>query len=319
MTSEIIFRPEANYKVGFGHAFRLMALAEYLKDRFLSQFHCVQLPPELKHFFKEKQTSFLDFREQREHLDWVSQNPGKVLVLDGYNFTDTEIWHYKKHCRAIVKIDDLFRSHAAYDLIVNHSPDATPEQYRDGEYTLALGIKYLLVRKAFMADLNPQTIVAPPEKVFICFGASDPSGITKRLVGTLSKVSQIKELHTLSAFKKGIHPKVVLHRGLNEHEMIRLMRSCDLAICAPSTISLEVCCVGLPLIVIQTASNQTGIKSGLIREKAALSILVDEIETKLPETISTLTDDYLKRMVFNQKKMIDGNAASRFIELFEQL
>jgi len=319
MIPEIVLKPEAGFNIGFGHALRLVALCEYLRDNFLCQLQCLPIPQELKQILSQKNVDFKEFPDEERQLDWLRRYPDRILVLDGYNFSPSTVAQYKKFCSSIVKIDDMFELDESYDVVVNHSPGATRDKYPGGNQILALGTDYLMVRKAFLTSDRTRTAAFPPEKIFICFGASDPGDVTRRVVETLGRSSPLKELHVVSAFEKTASPTVTFHHLLNDSEMIRLMSSCDLAICAPSTVSLEVCCIGLPLIVIQTADNQSSICEGLQRKQAAWVVQLNEIEAELLKALDSLQEADMVEILFKQRELVDRKASQRFQALFEQL
>ena len=92
---------------------------------------------------------------KEEALRWVNALQGnEIVVLDGYNFDTVYQTEIKSKGCKLVCIDDIHAYHFVADVVINHAPDISREQYSCESYTkLYLGTEYLLLKKLFCTML----------------------------------------------------------------------------------------------------------------------------------------------------------------------
>jgi spore coat polysaccharide biosynthesis predicted glycosyltransferase SpsG len=93
------------------------------------------------------------------------------------------------------------------------------------------------------------------------------------------------------------------------------MQQAQVAICPPSVSSYEACCVGMGLLVFQTASNQKEIYSFLTEQQLATGIeSLDDLEQNLWKFF--LNPEIAANQVTLQKKYFNGKSLRRIADIF---
>ena len=104
---------------------------------------------------------------------------------------------------------------------------------------------------------------------------------------------------------------------------MNLLQHCHLAICPASSISLESCAVGIPILTGYTADNQKGNYNGLLKNGCALDL--GNMNTISKQTIIVqiqsliLHPENCKAMLEAQRKFIDGKSPERILNVFKAL
>ena len=285
---KLFIRADGNGTMGLGHLFRSLALAEMLKDQFTCTF-LVRSPISLPESqFTAVCDALIELPATEDHISEAQHiaetyiQDGDMIVMDGYHF-HTE---YQKTLRdagaKVVCIDDLRNQHIVADVIINHAGGVKPSDYSHESYTQCLlGMQYALLRPPF---IQATTLPPNPEAkgVFICMGGADPHACTLP-ISTLclelfpelplqivigAAYGQEEDLEELAAQ----NPNVSIHQSLSAAEMVSLMRTCSLAICPASTVSLEALAAGVPLIAGMSAANQQDLYAGHLSHKTALGV-----------------------------------------------
>src|SRR5262245_29046639 len=136
MKSKVILRANGTSLIGFGHIYRLLALADILKNNFYLIFVLYKtdefIQEEIKKYCDEiivldKELPYKTSDEIRPtdeiefDLDGVLEG-GEIVVLDGYYFGSTYQQEVKRRNCKLVSIDDLAVNHFYADAVINHAP-----------------------------------------------------------------------------------------------------------------------------------------------------------------------------------------------------
>ncbi|WP_375444000.1 UDP-2,4-diacetamido-2,4,6-trideoxy-beta-L-altropyranose hydrolase [uncultured Fibrella sp.] len=326
----IIFRADGTSQTGMGHIMRSLALAEMLsppddsdKPGFDRHF-AIRQPSEavLKTVAKlgipviALQTNELD-----EFLRHVTADD--VVVLDGYAFDEAFQQAVRKQTHKLVFIDDLMLGKQVADVVINHAGDVTPADYQTEPYTkLLLGAGYALVNPAFRQKAQPKD---GENKAFVNMGGADPHNVSREVVELL--LTQNAELRVTvvlgsanphaDTFADLPKDRLSIQQNLSPKQMARAIGGSGLSIVAASTIAYEVATVSRPMIIIQTADNQSRLVS-FMRDRhltlgaLTLPIAPDKFETAVGKARLTPT-------VFKQRLVFDGKAADRYRQVFHEL
>lgn len=334
--TKIFFRADGNSEVGLGHVVRSLALVEMLKMDFeckflirtpdkdvvkLIQNYCPLIPLDSNTTYSDESSLLNTYIENRD-----------IMVIDGYHFDSDYQKKLKSYVYKLVTIDDEASFDIYADLLINHGNSAVAGNYKLKQNTkLLLGPDYLMVRHNFRKIAKQQRNLTKIDSVFICMGGADPYNITPKVVKSALGCSFLKKIIVVtgSAFhfdeemsKLTSNNNIQWEQNISSEKMIELIESCDIAITTASSISLEVCCVKVGLLIGIVASNQQNIHDYLISEGCALTIndfrkaSEDEIKDKLFQLRNL---ELINQLVQKQTKLFDGLSGERIRSEFKML
>jgi len=326
----ILFRADGTSQTGMGHIMRSLALAEMLSpvdgsdESGFDRRFAIQQPSDavLKTVAKLGiPVSALKTNDLDEFLRHVTADD--VVVLDGYAYDEAFQRAVRKQAHKLVFIDDLMQGKQVADVVINHAGDVTPADYTTESYTkLLLGAPYALVNPAFRQKPQPKD---GENKAFVNMGGADPHNVSREVVELL--LIQNAELRVtvvlgsanphLDTFADLPKDRLSIQQNLSPKQMARAIGGSGLSIVAASTIAYEVATVSRPMIIIQTADNQSRLVSfmrdrHLVLGALSLPIAPDKFEIAVGKARLTPT-------VFKQRLVFDGKATGRYRQLFTQL
>tara|TARA_R110002049_G_scaffold291474_3_gene475428 strand:+ start:5051 stop:6070 length:1020 start_codon:yes stop_codon:yes gene_type:complete len=334
MAKKIIFRGDGNSDTGLGHLFRLFALIEIFKEEY--EYVLVTNSSTLLTVIPEKYNIAIIPEEVciQDEAYWFSKHYPAieyVLVLDGYQFNSYYQKKIKNNGYRLVYIDDLTHEHMYADLVINHSPHATIEQYNSENYTkFALGTNYAILRPSFLKKPQAKREITIPNIAFVSFGGADKHNFTYKFVLELLNIAQIKRINVViggaynfsNIFELGNkNDKVKIFKNLDEESLYTLMNTCNFAIAPTSTILFELISVNMYLVSGYYVENQKMGYYELVKRnvfegigdinKYKFNFLKNHLLNVVQTDIST--------QIKSQQHLIDGNQKSRFLKLMKNL
>lgn len=216
------------------------------------------------------------------------------------------------------------------DLVLNQNVHATADLYsRRARHTrLLLGPRYALLRKEFAEYCDyVREIPENGKKILVTMGGSDPNDLTPRILPhlgeRLGKDVQVRVVvggdaghaRAVESQASAFQGRVQVLRDVRN--MAELMGWADLAIAAAGTTCWEMCCLGLPAIVVEAADNQRPIARKLDTMGVAVNAgpvqLVDCAE--LAERAHEMLRDQQRRsqMSLRARRLVDGRGAGRVL------
>lgn len=313
----MLFRADANEKIGMGHLTRCLALHEITADLFEGIFLIKNYPMAIHKLEQEKVKYKIipaDYDLWQEE-QWLRSFPSRAvagIVLDGYNFNESYQQSLKNMGFFVIVIDDLCKDFFYADIVINHAADETMP-YKGMPYTkFLLGPQYLLVRKSFLAPVKH-----PPKPgwFFVCFGGADAAGNTEKVINILQNTESCVGINLVSIREKqGNYPqdKIKIYYHVPAHIMVKLMQECEYAILPASNLSLEACALGMKVIAMKTAENQNALFHMLKKQKLAVTIETPE------EILHQITVPWDRNMIENQKRIFDGRSGERIKHNLQQ-
>ena len=161
-------------------------------------------------------------------------------------------------------------------------------------------------------------------RINICFGGSDPTGETLKALEAVSTLdwtevdvvigprSQITATD-LAKFAQLTH--VRFHHAPTQKQVVKLLRSADLAIGAGGVMQWERLCIGVPSLVVTVAGNQNQqvawmVKQGVIRWLGDHHQVTVEL---IRDALTGLIDNQAARMEMSRRgaALVDGRGAMR--------
>ena len=118
-----------------------------------------------------------------------------IIIADGYQFISTYQRQIKEKGFKLIYIDDLASEYMFADIIINHSPNISSENFSCAANTkFALGTKYALLRPTFLELLKKENTLKRTDTAFVCFGGADPSDLTLKVTKALLNITQVKKI-----------------------------------------------------------------------------------------------------------------------------
>lgn len=321
----ICIRTDGNSKIGFGHIVRCLSLAQMLKSNYDITFFCKEIPEIFQIEFNKNKIGLIQIDSEDQFISDLKEK--QIVILDGYNFdTDYQIQIKSKGCKLIV-IDDLHNHEIFADLIINHAPGTTPQDYIAQPFTqFALGLDYALLRPPFLTQAKKQRIIENFDTVIICFGGADPRNLTKQALEAAIDFSHFKKIivviNSSNAILKKLNPllnddpRIDLRMNLNADEMLETILEAQISITPSSGILLEVIAAGCIPVSGLAVDNQKYLYENF---KKSFSIYDAEDFTK--EKISSAISKALSLSCVNviTSRIIDGKSDIRNLKLVNQL
>jgi UDP-2,4-diacetamido-2,4,6-trideoxy-beta-L-altropyranose hydrolase len=341
ISPKIFFRADADISIGSGHLMRCMALAQAfqqygaiivfiskcqnggLRDRIEQEgFQMIQL--------KHQHPSPVDIQRTITEINIYAPDKGCWVIVDGYHFDDEYHQAILANGNHLLVIDDSQQDrYPSPNILLNQnigSEKMIIEAHAKKKYLL--GTEYTLLRNEIKVNRVNKAIPVQARNILVTFGGSDQHNVTGLVLRSLNNITDIRmnvriilgadnvhgeEISEIT--KKSSHFCTILESVENMGE---LMSWSDMAISASGSTSWEMAHIGLPFILIVTASNQIDIAKGLEEDGCAINmgwfhnILIDELSNVIEELIE---DEKKRRMLSEKcKKLVDGFGRDRVVK-----
>jgi UDP-2,4-diacetamido-2,4,6-trideoxy-beta-L-altropyranose hydrolase len=331
----IYFRADGNSKIGLGHIFRCLAVAEMIYAHY-SCYFLIKEPGEhvrkmILPFAKVIELNIdISLEDEIRALShYVTLND--ILVIDSYLLDSNYQANAIKKVKKLIAIDDEALFHFYADIVINHASPLMAQYYsKEPKTKILAGPKYLIAREAFRKSATNQRSVHEIKSLFICMGGADPFNITCKVLDAAKKslfnhivvVTGIAYKHAEVLLKLCDLDHIEWKPNLSADEIVNEITKCDVAVCTASTISLEICCVKVGLLTGIVAENQQNIHQCLLDNGCAHTIgdfreaTVDEITWQLNRLCDA---DIVKNQMKQQLLLIDGESGTRILEMINKL
>jgi UDP-2,4-diacetamido-2,4,6-trideoxy-beta-L-altropyranose hydrolase len=335
MTRAAVFRCDGSTTIGWGHVLRCLVLAEELRERGWSvAFLCRDLPG--TPFDRIRGAGFsleetlppdLDEDEDARRVVAVCHARGATWVVVDRYATDHHALHaWAEEGLRLLAIDDICEHPFPVDVLLNQNTHAHELPYQTREDTIRLlGPRFALVRRVYR-DARPKTprAICEARRVMVFMGGGDPGDATGKVVEALNAVPGALDIdivvgaayphyeQLLRSTRGGPHRARVL-RDLPD--LAEPMSHADVAVSAGGSVSWELACMGVPMLLLPVADNQLGSARSL-HDMGAAALLgraseraVDELARDLGAWLSRVED--LSRMSEKLFALVDGEGARR--------
>ena len=339
----ILFRADASAAIGTGHVMRCLALAEAWQDvGGAATIAMAQSTPAIEKRLRARNIQIDAFTTAPGDTSDATQTASLArdlgtiwVVVDGYCFGARYQSTLKEAGLKVLFIDDNGHSeHYSADIVLNQNAHASKKLYvsRADDTRLLLGPRYALLRREFHRWANwKRQIPDVGRRILITLGGSDAANVTQRVVECLSGFDTIPL--EMVVVVGGANPNAeLLNKIASRSEgnvrietdvanMDELMAWCDVAIAAAGTTSWELCCLGVPAILLDVAENQTAVAQHLNRLGVAVHVDVHEgsFDDKLLSELASLmgSAELRSKMSNKGRALVDGYGASRVLSFFD--
>ena len=333
-----VFRADASPAIGGGHIMRCLTLANTLRasgwrcDFAVRQpsMECIPALSQSGH-----QTTTLDGDTEAEPALMKQYWPQGIdcLIADHYGRDEAFESGCRSWARRIVAIDDLADRRHDCDNLLDQTLGRAATDYAPlvpESCAILTGPRYALLRPEFAAA-RPASLArrggGGVGRILVGLGATDPDNATEEVLRgiVLSGLPVTVDvmigpaathLERLRRFVEEMPLTCELHVGTAE--VAGLMERADVAIGAAGTTSWERCCLGLPSLLVVTATNQEKIAAAL--QKAGAARIVAPLGGLSAQLIAaalvdlTAKPNSLGRMAECAAEVTDGRGAERFCE-----
>lgn len=331
-------RADANEVIGMGHLMRCISIAQAVREQGETCifFTCENnLAAELleeyrfpycfiRESYDEKEKELYTLQREIEKRDI------RVVLLDSYEVTE----EYLKRLHQMVKLvymDDLNSFLYDVDGVVNYSLHASEALYAPFGYSgtdFLLGHKYIPLRKEFCGgDFRRNS--GKVRNIMLTTGGTDPFGITAGVLQgwNFEKFGDVTFHVVAGQYFDGEYrnklrelaenrENVILYENL--FQLSGVMERCDAAFSAGGTTVLELCAMGVAVVGMAFADNQSAVfgyaKEGMIA--GAVDILQEDGLKKARDIMEKLIEDleYFKRVQERARTFVDGKGAGRLAD-----
>lgn len=348
---KVILRVDASGQIGTGHLMRCLTLADALKARgALCRFVCRDVTDALATMIcarghelqrlarapdaasdnggvgRAEQFAVSEEDDARQTAAAVGAGGCDWLVVDHYGLGSAWERRLRAAAKNILVIDDLANRPHDCDLLLDQNFYLNAEsRYGATPFQQLLGPRYALLREEFATQ---RAVVHPRsgalKRILVSFGGVDAANHTAVAITAL-RHARLPELQ-VDVVIGAAHP----HReqiaaacrdvGFALHvqatHMAQLMAKADLALAAGGSTTWELCCLGVPAVVITAADNQLQLVhdcalAGVLYAPESAGIGAEELGGHL----RSLAGNPLLREAMSRAAMqlVDGRGASRVL------
>lgn len=308
-SSRVVLRMTANSRVGSGHLFHCLLLAEELPQhdiafllRDCDDFVLRTLEDRGFPYFVES-----DLVKDLYRLRGSAQRA--LIVNDVLDTTEEDLVLERQAGFKVVSIEDLGAGLKLADWVVNALYPGTPA---DPSHVVS-GPEWASLRWEFRSN-PPRPVRAVPERVLLTFGGTDPGGFAQRFSSALSGRVETEIVVVLGPGSADVDAAegVVVKRDVRS--MAEEMADADVIVTAAGRTVFEAASIGTPVVVVAQSAREathshTGFESGVIF--MGLGALVDD--EHLVAVVKRLLENYELRSELRARLVasIDGRGAER--------
>lgn len=333
-----VFRADGSLQIGGGHVMRCLALANVLAERGWRCAFAVD----------SKTTDVVPHLVASGHEIFtlpMSDSPARLLasrwndtcdlfVVDHYGWGREQEMACRPWARRVLVFDDLANRTHDCDLLIDPNPD-NGEVYRGlvpADCRLFTGSSWAILNDAYAARRRTGSLATRSEldRILVSFGMMDRYGLTVVALEAIRRAELAVQVDvaigSTSPALSDVTQRVASIPGAKLHvdcdHMWDLTAAADLVIGAGGTMSWERCCLGLPAVVVTTASNQSG--TAAILEQHGAALVAGSRETVNPERLA----DVLRGLGENSGRLstksraafslCDGHGAHRLVAFLEE-
>jgi CMP-N-acetylneuraminic acid synthetase/spore coat polysaccharide biosynthesis predicted glycosyltransferase SpsG len=176
----VVFRVRANARVGSGHVYHCLQLADELADQRL-RFLLLECDPFVHDLIDEHGYLHQEERDLPADLRELAGPGANLIVNDVLDTTEDDVLAQRAAGFRVVNVEDLGPGARMADWVVN----ALYPPSEDAAHHVSFGSAYATLRPEFH-DLPPKVVQERPERVLISFGGTDPGRLGPRCARLLA-------------------------------------------------------------------------------------------------------------------------------------
>jgi UDP-2,4-diacetamido-2,4,6-trideoxy-beta-L-altropyranose hydrolase len=330
-------------------SFVCRSFAGHLGERITTEGHGLYLLPPSSQTIKP-----LDLKQTPPHATWLGESwetdlaqtqiglNGKQfdwLIVDHYSLDNRWESEMRNFASKIMVIDDLADRRHDCDILLDQTLGRNEGEYQPWtpeNCALLTGSKYALLRPEF-GELRVKTLEKRKDfngvhRLLVAMGGIDQHNITANVLEALDQIkwgmkpfvdvvlgSKALHLENVRRCAKEISLRAAVSVDVND--MALRMSDADFAVGAGGTTTWERCCLGLPVLVIQTAEHQSLSMENLRQLGGQMSLSSNgEITPRLvsEEIVKLVFDnEALSEMSRKASGICDGYGVQRVLDVMD--
>jgi CMP-N-acetylneuraminic acid synthetase/spore coat polysaccharide biosynthesis predicted glycosyltransferase SpsG len=261
----VVFRLRANRKLGSGHIYHCLQLADELADQRLV-FLLKDCDPFVYELIEEHGYHHRTETDLAADIAEVENGGGpRVIVNDVLDTSESEVLIQRAAGYRVVNVEDLGAGARLADWVVNA---LYPLNGDAPHANVATGAAYATLRGEFLG-LPPKEIRRVPQRVLITFGGTDPNNLALRCANLLAGEvdAEVRVVVGPGATDRGFPDGVVVQTKVRS--MAAEMMDADLVLTSAGRTVYEAAAVGTPVAVLAQAARDAthshlGFHSGVV-------------------------------------------------------
>lgn len=325
-----VFRVDANFDIGWGHLVRATAIADELTRRGWKCILATRSDVDTPGVRKVSIPDGVMPGAEGEFLGSLALDPD-VVIGDVRHPTQEQVTSLCSGEWASVFVDDDSTVAFDCDLVINPNLSTVFEHRISARTAYLRGGEYLILRPQF-EYMGPHETRPDLGHLVICFGGSDPAGVTGRILswygsgGLPASITRVSVVVGQGAAVAGgfdslaSDPRfVVLHEV---EDMAGLMADADAGVLAAGTLAYEALAAGLPAALVSLDAAQSWEARAIAAHGAALDAgSADEFERAvLDRQLADLrARDARSGMSLRGQSMVDGRGRERVADAISEV
>tara|TARA_B100000886_G_scaffold39347_1_gene24328 strand:+ start:12330 stop:13313 length:984 start_codon:yes stop_codon:yes gene_type:complete len=251
--NKIVFRVIANRKVGLGHVYRALAIANSLKFQKIIFITDNTDAPNVKKIVRNKYR-IIKCQKSKIVKEIIKLKPNLVIndILSTYYKDTLDI---KKQNIKIINFEDIGVGSKYADATINEIYDKPLNTYTNTYW----GSKYFFLRDEFK-KVKPVKFKRKIKNIIITFGGSDQFNLTFKTYEAVKEICKknLIKIHIVTGpayrYANTLSKKTIDDHNLEIHNstgiISKIMTKCDLAICSNGRTVFELAHMNIPSLVI---------------------------------------------------------------------
>jgi len=347
----VVFRVDSSTKIGAGHIYRCMAIAECMLEKDVDvSFICRNLAGNFTSLLKEKNipvvilpaflnsseisdNEFEDFgfsqdEDAKQTVNALISHKPDWIIVDHYALDEQWERILRPYCNKLMVIDDMASHRHDCDLLLNQNYSfenkGLYKKMVPPSCQILLGPNYALLRKEFQILRNLKTYRSKSLEIFLVFfTAGNDQGETLKAMKGLVLFGKAKQVDIVIG--KG-NPDIITIKAMCDFQkwgfhcqidyMPKLIMQSDLVIGGGGSSNWERCALNVPALIVILAENQLAIAEAL--DNAGIVINLGwsknvQIED-YAKALNTLTPQQLISMSEKGSSLVDAQGSQRLVE-----
>ena len=318
---KILFLSDGSQKIGMGHIYRSLNLANELKNKNKILF-LTREKLSYKIFNKKYKTFFVKKEDRDKENVLIKKINPDLIIIDKLKERNTTFNNISKICKNILLIDytknNIQKSFHGITMLYPNTGYSTQKNNN---------LKYSMINKNFsknrISKIN-QTV----KKIIVLQGGSDTHCFTPKIIDSLNKVELNFEITVVLGESFNCWKK--LNKSIdNSKQKIKILNNVptlapifkkfDLAVTAGGMTLLELACVGLPCLIICGEKFEIETANLLEKNNFGKNLGFGEklSSRKITKNIELISKNFKQRqmMKVNGQKIVDAKGITRVVDI----